>query len=134
METPEITPDTDHPDNDVRSDLEKIRQLLVSVLVLMFVISGTFNIYLARQVKSSRADVKGMTPQTQNMVADYQHRDGPAIERFITRMREFGQTHTDFVPILAKYNLKPAVAAPLPSLPAPSATPRSNSVPAPTKK
>src|SRR5258705_6769072 len=56
MDTPEINQPADNTPNDLRTELEGLRQLIISVLILMLIISGTFNIFLARQWKYSRDD------------------------------------------------------------------------------
>jgi hypothetical protein len=61
------------------------------------------------------------------MFADYQKMSGPYTD-FLKKVTEYGRTHPDFVPILAKYNLKPAGATS-----APAATPKSPPAPAAKK-
>ncbi len=40
--------------NDAQAQYDELRHLIVSVLILVIVISGTFNIYLLRQWRSTR--------------------------------------------------------------------------------
>jgi hypothetical protein len=110
MDMPENKTPLEPVVNDWRAEHEALWQFVVSMLVLVIVISGTLNIFLARQWKNSGDDLKMARAQTQNLVANYQKNDGPAIEAIVNKLREFGQTHSDFVPILNKYGLKPAPA------------------------
>jgi hypothetical protein len=111
-------------DNDLQTQYDALRHLVTSTLILVIVISGTFNIYLLRQWRTTSKDLAGIRPQAAQMVAEYQKVSGPLMNDFVTKITEYGRTHPDFAPILAKYNLKPAVAtsappiAPTTSLPA----------------
>ena len=110
MDMPENKTPLEPVVNDWRAEHEALWQFVVSMLVLVIIMSGTLNIFLARQCKNSGDDLKMARAQTQNLVANYQKNDGPAIEAIVNKLREFGQTHSDFVPILNKYGLKPAPA------------------------
>ena len=111
-------------ENDLQAQVEGLRHLVVSLLVLMVVISGTLNIYMLRQWRSTSKDLAGIRPQAAQMVAEYQKVSGPLMTDFIKRITEYGRTHPDFAPILAKYGLKPTTptnppAAALPATTAP---------------
>jgi hypothetical protein len=111
-------------DNDLQAQCDALRHLVNSMLILVIVISGTFNIYLLRQWRTTSKDLAGIQKQAEQMVAEYQRVSGPLMNDFVTKITEYGRTHPDFAPIMAKYNLKPAVAtgapasAPASSLPA----------------
>ena len=106
--------------NDLQAQYDALRHLVVSVLILVTVISGTFNIYLLRQWRTTSKDLAGIRPQAAQMIAEYQKQSGPMTD-FIKKITEYGRTHPDFAPILAKYNLKPAGATG--ALPATSSSP-----------
>jgi hypothetical protein len=93
--------------NDLQAQVDAVRHLVVSLLILVVVISGTLNIYLLRQWRSTSKDLAAIRPQAAQMVADYQ-KSAPLMNDFVKRITEYGRTHADFAPILAKYNLKPA--------------------------
>ena len=44
--------------NDVKLEVESLRQVIVSVLVLLVVVSGTLNLYFWRQFRNTRAVLK----------------------------------------------------------------------------
>jgi hypothetical protein len=98
--------------SELREQVESLRHLVGSILILLVVVSGTFNIFLLRQWKTSKTELTFQKPQVANLVAVYQKNEQPAIENFIKKMVEYGQTHADFAPILNKYQIK---AAPPPS-------------------
>ena len=106
--------------NDLQAQLDALRHLVVSILVLLVVISGTLNIYLLRQWINTSKDLAGVRPQAAQLIADYQ-KSAPMMDDFVKRVIDYGQTHPDFAPVLAKYGLKPA--APAGAVPVTSAHP-----------
>jgi hypothetical protein len=112
--------------NDSQAQFDALHHLIVSILILVVVISGTLNIYLLRQWRTVSKDLAGIRPQAMQMVAEYQKVSAPLMADFIKKVTEYGRTHPDFAPILAKYNLKPAAA--------PAAAPTSPATPAAAPK
>jgi hypothetical protein len=90
--------------DQLQGQYEALRHLVVSILILVVVISGTLNIYLLRQWRSTKKDLEESRPQFAQMVTGYQH----SMNNFVIPVTEYGRTHADFVPVLAKYGLKPA--------------------------
>ena len=103
---------------DLQAQHDALRHLVVSLMVLIVVISGTFNIYLLRQWRSTSKDLTAIRPQATQMIGEFQKVSGPLMQDFVKKITEYGRTHPDFVPVLAKYGLKSAT----PTNP-PSATP-----------
>ena len=111
--------------NDLQAQFDALHHLVMSLLILVIVISGTLNIYLLRQWRSVSKDLAGVRPQAAQMVADYQKVAGPLMADFVKKLTEYGRTHPDFAPVLAKYNIRatsatnvsPAASAPPPALP-----------------
>ncbi len=113
--------------SELQQECDGLRQLLVSVMVLMIVLSGAINIFLLRQLKYARQDLQAYRPQAVQLMNDYNRAIGPMIVKFGQRMAEFGAHNPKFVPILTKYGIRPA-SGPAPSAPAaggavPAATP-----------
>jgi hypothetical protein len=102
FETPSPTPELDH--SPLQAEVDSLRQLMVSVLILLIVISGTLNIFLLRQWRSTQTEVKGLRA----MVDEYNRVNGPAISSFAARLNEFERTHPNLSPILDKYGLRPS--------------------------
>src|SRR3954453_16292441 len=111
----------------LRGDYEALRQLVLSLLILLLVVSGTFNIYLLRQAKYTKRDLDNYRPYATNLIAGYQKSDGPAIEAFMRNIMEYGRTNKEFGQILNnKYGIRAMSAngAALPAgAPAPGPTP-----------
>jgi hypothetical protein len=94
--------------SDLQAQYDTLRHLVVSILILVIVISGTFNIYLLRQWRSLSRELAGFRPVATQEIAGYQKGEFPYEQEFVKKLTEYGQTHADFVPILTKHNLKPA--------------------------
>jgi hypothetical protein len=91
-------------------------------MILVVVISGTLNIYLLRQWRSTSKDLTAIRPQATQMIAEFQKVSGPLMQDFVKKIADYGRTHPDFVPVLAKYGLKPSSPTnPPPATPATTA-------------
>lgn len=119
--------------NPLQAQFDALQHMVVSILILVIVISGTLNIYFLRQWRTVSKDLAAVSPQATKMIADYQKTSAPAMNDFVKKIIEFGRTHPDFAPVLTKYNLQVdtstgATVSP-PASPAPTAP-----APAPKKK
>lgn len=123
------TPALDTP--DLREEIESLRHLIGSILILLVVISGTLTIYLLREMKNTSAQLDAFRPGATNMIAVYQKQQAPAMDDFIKKITQYGQTHKDFEPILFKWGLKTTgPTAPLTGAPPAAAIPSpANTVP-----
>jgi hypothetical protein len=117
---PSIQPDV----NDLQADFDALRHLVVSILILLIVVSGTFSIYLLRQWRTTTKELGIIRPQVAQMVGVYQKDEAPWMQEILKRVSEYGRTHPDYMPILAKYNIRPGAAtgaAPTTAAPPPAA-------------
>jgi len=107
----------------LQAKLDALNHLVVSVLILLVIISGTLTIYLLRQWMSTRKDLAAFRPMAAQVIGQYNNsRERNArMDGFISRLTDYGRTHTNFAPILIKYGINPA---------APSATPAASAGPA----
>lgn len=95
--------------NASRDQYDSMHQLIVSILVwlilvLLIVVSGTLWIFLRWQVKYTSLDLEELRP----FIVQYEKATGPAMDSFIYKLADYGRTHPDFAPIMAKYGIKPA--------------------------
>ena len=113
--------------NELQAQFDTLRHLVVSILILVVVMSGTLNIYLLRQVRDTTRELTGLRQQFAQMNAGYQN-EVPWMQEILKRFTEYGQTHPTFAPIRTKYNLipgGPTGAAPTVTTPrAPAAPPK----------
>src|SRR5258705_4208832 len=93
--------------NDLQAQLDSLRHMVISVLVLLIVVSGTFNLYLLRQVKYARLDLKGVRPQAAAMLEEYNRVNAPLMQEFLKKITEYSKTHPDFTPTFTQYAIPP---------------------------
>lgn len=110
--------------SDLQGQFDALRHLVVSILILVVVISGTLNIYLLRQWRSTNKDLAGIRPQAAQMFTEFQKVSGPQMQDFVNKVTDYGRTHPEFVPVLAKYGLKPTTPTNTPSAPATTPAPK----------
>ncbi len=94
---------------------DSLRQLVVSILVLVIVISGTLNVFFLRQAKASRQELDAIRPQVNAMVAQYQRNLAPTMEETARKLTEFARSNADFAPILSRHLSTPGTPAPAPA-------------------
>jgi hypothetical protein len=113
--------------SELQEECDSLRHLLVSVLVLAIVVSGTLATFLYVQVHEGRAVLAQGGAQVKAHADEYAKRR-PVYEEIQRRLTEYGKSHADFAPIMNKYGLnQPAVApaktgspVPPPSTPPPA--------------
>jgi hypothetical protein len=128
MDNLESNPASQPDVSELRSQCESLRQLVISLLVLLLVVSGTLSLYFWRQFRITKGALDVARPQISQMVAEYNKGQGVAIDNFVAKLKEFEKKNPDFAPILAKYGipLGPSTSAPPATATAPA--------PAPAKK
>ncbi len=103
--------------DDLRQEVDSLRQLVTGLLILLIVVSGTLNIYLLRQAKSVHQELPALRAQAAQV-----QRAATSIDTFLHDLLKYGSTHSDFAPVMARHGLdklpKPADA--MPSAPSPS--------------
>jgi hypothetical protein len=121
---PNFTPT--QPDiKELQGQFDQLQQLVSSLLLVLIVISGTLTIFLMRQWRFVTAEIDTAAPQAAQLMME--HTNNYAMTQdFVRKLAEYGRTHADFAPIVAKYRLndslpKPGTASVTSSLP-PTAT------------
>jgi hypothetical protein len=97
-----IQPDT----TDIRAEFDALRHLVVSILILLIVVSGTFSIYLLRQWRTTSKELKVIGPQVAQMVDVYQKQEAPFMQDILKKFTEYGRSHPDYMQVLQKYNIR----------------------------
>jgi hypothetical protein len=100
------------------ADTSELRQLCASLqrqvttlLVAVFVLSGTLTVFLWRQARYARADLEVLKPPAAHLIQSFKQ-EKLLMDDFVAKLAEFGKKHPDFAPILAKYKIQPAAAQP----------------------
>jgi hypothetical protein len=111
--------------SDLQAEFDALRHLVVSILILLIIVSGTFSIYLLRQWRTTSKDLKNIGPQVSQMINVYQKDEAPWMQDILKKFSEYGKTHPDYMPILNKYNIKPGTTtgAPPTTATSPAAVP-----------
>lgn len=84
--------DTTHSSDEIAS----LRQQVWTLLVILLVVSGTFCIFLVRQVSYAHKDLT----VARQLVAN-----GQSMDKLLQGLAEYTRTHPDFAPVLAKNGL-----------------------------
>jgi hypothetical protein len=112
---------------DLNSEVSALRQQVYVLLIALIVVSGTLTVFLYRQASLSRKDIEAIKPQAEQIVNSF-NQNQPLIANFVNQLVAYGQTHPDFVPVLAKYGIAPVkgipAGAPVGAVPAAPAAPK----------
>jgi hypothetical protein len=107
----------------LRRWLNLILALVIAMQVLTVIASGTLAVYLFWLSKTTKKDLAGFRPQATQAIAEYEKVNAPVMSDFLKRATEYGKTHPDFMPILAKYGIRPG--GPTGAVPTTAISPRS---------
>ena len=125
--SPVVTPDS----NQLAQAVETLRRQFQTTLIILIILSGAINLYLLRQFTTLRKEIAVVEPQVKKMASDFERVTRPLMNSFLKQLTDYAQTHPDFRPLLAKYNIQrtpasagtatpiPAPATPPPAIPAP---------------
>ncbi len=111
MDSSEIKAPSQTEPNDLQTQYEALRQTVTSLMVLLFLVSGTLTIYLVRQWRFTQRDLETFRPVAAQFISEYS-KGAPTMQDFVNKLAEYGKTHPDFAPIVAKYRLNDIAAKP----------------------
>ena len=105
-------PPTVQPElKDLQEQCDQLRQLVSSLLLVLIVISGTLTIFLMRQWRFVKTELDTVTPPAMQLIME--HTNNYAMTQdFVRKLADYGRTHTDFAPIVAKYRLNDSLPKP----------------------
>ena len=112
LENPMSSQNPESEPSDVHEQYENLRHLVVSILILVLMLSATFNAFLLRQLQFTRTDLPRVQQQLTQINTEYSKVSGPALADFIRKLVDYGKTHPDFRPILDRYRLNEAMTKP----------------------
>jgi len=93
--TPESIPE------DLRETCASLRHQLNSVLMLLLLVSATMMFFFKRQ----SSEIGRQRDMLKQIVENYQQKTEPAVKDFSAKLREYGKTHPEVMPILVKYGV-----------------------------
>jgi hypothetical protein len=109
------TPESKECGNASDCCVSSLRCQLNTALLLLFIVSATFTVYLMRQASMGRKDcaqASEMVRKVQPMIAEYNKTAVPMLQDFNKHLLEFAKSHPDVTPILVKYGVMQNGAAP----------------------
>lgn len=106
MDNDPLRPPSSPVSTDLGAAYDSLHSLLVGVLLVSIVVSGTLCVFLLRQATYAKLDLNMVSAGYTNAAAQYE-RTKSIIDETVKKLQDFGRTNSDFVPILAKYNLLP---------------------------
>ena len=106
--------------SQLQAKFDALNHLVISVLILLLIVSGTLSIYLLRQWSSTRKDLAAFRPMAAQVIGQYNNNRelNARLDGFVSRLTDYGRTHTNFAPILMKYGINPAAPSATPAAPA----------------
>jgi len=122
MDEAEIKSSAPDEANDLQAQYDSLHHLVISILILMVVVSGTLSVYLLRQWRTTSKDLAAYRPEAAQFIAEFNRGQAPRIDAFLEKLKDYGKTHPDYFPILARYGLSSNVLAGA-SQPAPKTPP-----------
>ena len=127
MDNPEIKTPSPADPGQLQAQFEDLHHLVVSLLILVVVVSGTLSVFLLRQWRTTSKDLAAIRPGATQFISDYHKVGQQRMDAFLEKLKDYGRTHPDFVPILTRYGLSsnvPPGLAPAPSTIPPSSAPK----------
>jgi hypothetical protein len=103
MDFPERSPVGEVSSNvsfdELQRSFQSLRRMFHVLLVILLVLTGSFSLYLLREVIFVRRQVRELS----QFVTNYDKNSKPVMQDFLTKLQAFAKINPDFAPILAKY-------------------------------
>ena len=116
--------------DDLKQQCAALQRQVSTLLLALFIVSGTLSVFLWRQSRYARADLEAVKQPAAQIIQAFNKQDKSNMDNFVARLADYGRTHPDFVPTLNKYKIAvpgaPITASPPPATatPKPAAAPK----------
>jgi uncharacterized protein HemX len=100
------------PTDNSQSDIAALKNQVFTLLVALIVLTGTFTVYLYRQVSLTNKDIAQANQMSARLSQNQQ-----VIETFVGQLVGYSQRHPEFQPVLKKYGIVPNPNSPVPAAP-----------------
>ena len=110
MDNPELKNPTLPEANQLQAQVEDLRHLVISVLILLVVVSGTLSVFLLRHWTQTRRDLAAYRIEASPFIEAYHKQAGPQMDAFIEKLKEYGRTNQNVAQMLARYGIAPTGA------------------------
>jgi hypothetical protein len=92
------------PSAELTDQITALRRQMITLLLALIVVSGTLAVYLWYQSRIVGKEMNVIRPQAVQIMQMFNQRR-PVVEKLVTQLAVYGQTHPDFQPILKKYGI-----------------------------
>jgi hypothetical protein len=113
-ETKSFAPESE----DLKQQCVCLQRQMTTLLLALVIVSSTLSVFLWRQVRYARRDLEALKPPAAQIIREF-NQARPGMDTFLAKVTEYGRTHPDFAPILTKYRIPVATAAPPATVTAP---------------
>jgi len=86
---------------DVSERLALLERQVTILLIALILVSGTLGVFFYRQASNLNKDYEMVAPQARQVIEVYT-KNQPAIQRLLTSLVQYSQTHKDIVPLLER--------------------------------
>ena len=99
------------PAGDLSNRVTSLERQVTILLVALVLVSGTLGIFFYRQASNLNKDYDAVAPQARQ-VLDVYSKNQQGIQRLLTSLVQYSQTHKDIVPLLERNGLLAPTGAP----------------------
>lgn len=99
------------PAGDLSSRVTSLERQVTILLIALIFVSGTLGIFFFRQASNLNKDYEAVAPQARQVLEVY-GKNQQGIQRLLTSLVQYSQTHKDILPILEHNGV---LAAPAPA-------------------
>ena len=93
------------PSAELTDQITALRRQMITLLLALIVVSGTLAVYLWYQSRITGKEIDDVVrPQAMQIVQMCKQRSS-VMEKLVTQLVAYRQTHSDFQPILKKYGI-----------------------------
>jgi hypothetical protein len=102
-----------HTHTEISDQIAALRRQVFVLLLVLVVVSGTLTVFLYRQAKLTRLEIRAIKPQATQIIQAF-NQNRPVIQKFVQQLAAYGQAHPDFQQqVLKKYGITPQSVADL---------------------
>ena len=97
--------------NSTQAQINALQRQVTNLMLALLIASSTFCIYMWRQARLARIDLKNFRGSAAQNIQVFQ-KQKPEFDAFVAKLAEYGRTHADFAPIINKYKISVSTSAP----------------------
>ena len=103
-DTPTTTDTSPSGSENLESQVSALQRQVTLLTLGLLVVSGTFCGYMGLMARRARHDLQSLNTAAAPAIKNFQQQKAQW-DDFVKKVTEYGSTHSDFAPIMTKYNL-----------------------------